>query len=89
MLAATAEQRIAFVPYFPLGGFSPLQSDVLDSIAKRLGATPTAVALAWLLQHSPNIMLIPGTSSVDHLRQNIAGAALALPPDAVAELDAI
>jgi len=89
VLAATAEQRIAFVPYFPLGGFSPLQSDVLDSIAKRLGATPTAVALAWLLQHSPNIMLIPGTSSVDHLRQNIAGAALALPPNAVAELDAI
>jgi pyridoxine 4-dehydrogenase len=89
VLAAAAEQRIAFVPYFPLGGFSPLQSDVLDSIAKRLGATPTAVALSWLLQHSPNIMLIPGTSSVDHLRQNIAGAALALPPDAVAELDAI
>ena len=89
VVAATAEQRIAFVPYFPLGGFSPLQSDVLDSIAKRLGASPTAVALSWLLQHSPNIMLIPGTSSVDHLRQNIAGAALALPPDAVAELDAI
>jgi len=89
VLAAAAEQRIAFVPYFPLGGFSPLQSDVLDSIAKRLGATPTAVALAWLLQHSPNVMLIPGTSSVDHLRQNIAGAALALPPDVVAELDAI
>jgi aryl-alcohol dehydrogenase-like predicted oxidoreductase len=89
VLAAAAEQRIAFVPYFPLGGFSPLQSDVLDSIAKRLGATPTAVALSWLLQHSPNTMLIPGTSSVDHLRQNIAGAALALPPDAVAELDAI
>jgi pyridoxine 4-dehydrogenase len=91
VLAAAAEQRIAFVPYFPLGGFSPLQSDGLDSIAKRLGATPTAVALSWLLQHSPNIMLIPGTSSVDHLRQNIAGAALALPlpPDAVAELDAI
>jgi aryl-alcohol dehydrogenase-like predicted oxidoreductase len=89
VLAAAAEQRIAFVPYFPLGGFSPLQSDGLDSIAKRLGATPTAVALSWLLQHSPNIMLIPGTSSVDHLRQNIAGAALALPSDAVAELDAI
>jgi aryl-alcohol dehydrogenase-like predicted oxidoreductase len=81
VLAAAAEQRIAFVPYFPLGGFSPLQSDVLDSIAKRLGASPTAVALSWLLQHSPNIMLIPGTSSVDHLRQNIAGAALALPPE--------
>ena len=89
VLAATAEQRIAYVPYFPLGGFSPLQSDVLESVAKRLGATPTAVALSWLLQHSPNIMLIPGTSSVAHLRENIAGAALTLPADAVAELDAI
>ena len=89
VLAATAEQHIAYVPYFPLGGFSPLQSDVLESVAKRLGATQTAVALSWLLQHSPNIMLIPGTSSVAHLRENIAGAALALPPDAVAELDAI
>ena len=89
VLAATAEQHIAYVPYFPLGGFSPLQSDVLESVAKRLGATPTAVALSWLLQHSPNILLIPGTSSVDHLRENIAGAALPLPPDAVAELDAI
>jgi aryl-alcohol dehydrogenase-like predicted oxidoreductase len=88
-LAATAEQGIAYVPYFPLGGFSPLQSDVLESVARRLGATPTAVALSWLLQHSPNVMLIPGTSSVDHLRENIAGAALALPPEAVAELDAI
>jgi aryl-alcohol dehydrogenase-like predicted oxidoreductase len=73
----------------PLGGFSPLQSDVLESVAKRLGATPTAVAQSWLLQHSPNIMLIPGTSSVAHLRENIAGAALTLPADAVAELDAI
>jgi len=89
VLAATAGQHIAYVPYFPLGGFSPLQSDVLDSVAKRLGATPIAVAESWLLQHSPNIMLIPGTSSVAHLRENIAGAALALPPDAVAELDAI
>jgi pyridoxine 4-dehydrogenase len=89
MLAATAEQNIAYVPYFPLGGFSPLQSDVLESVAKRLGATTTAVAQSWLLQHSPNIMLIPGTSSVAHLRENIAGAALALPDDAVAELDAI
>jgi aryl-alcohol dehydrogenase-like predicted oxidoreductase len=89
VLAATAEQHIAFVPYFPLGGFSPLQSDVLESVAKRLGATPTAVAQSWLLQHSPNIMLIPGTSSVAHLRENIAGAALTLPADAVAELDAI
>jgi len=89
VLAATAEQHIAYVPYFPLGGFSPLQSDVLDSVAKRLSATPTAIAQSWLLQHSPNIMLIPGTSSVAHLRENIAGAALALPDDAVAELDAI
>jgi aryl-alcohol dehydrogenase-like predicted oxidoreductase len=77
------------VPYFPLGGFSPLQSDVLESVAKRLGATSTAVAQSWLLQHSPNILLIPGTSSVTHLRENIDGAALSLPPDAVAELDAI
>ena len=89
VLAATAEQHIAYVPYFPLGGFSPLQSDVLESVAKRLSATPTAIAQSWLLQHSPNIMLIPGTSSVAHLRENIAGAALALPDDAVAELDAI
>ena len=89
VLAATAAHGIAYVPYFPLGGFSPLQSDVLKSVAERLNATPTAVAQAWLLQHSPNILLIPGTSSPDHLRQNIAGAALALPPDAVAELDAI
>jgi aryl-alcohol dehydrogenase-like predicted oxidoreductase len=89
VLAATAEQHIAYVPYFPLGGFSPLQSDVLESVAKRLGATPMAVAESWLLQHSPNIMLIPGTSSVAHLRENIAGAALSLPPDAVAELDTI
>ena len=89
VLAATAEQHIADVPYFPLSSFSPLRSDVLESVAKRLGATPTAVAQSWLLQHSPNIMLIPGTSSVAHLRENIAGAALSLPPDAVAELDTI
>jgi aryl-alcohol dehydrogenase-like predicted oxidoreductase len=89
VLAATAGQDIAYVPYFPVGGFSPLQSDVLESVAKQLGATSHAVAQFWLLQHSPNIMLIPGTSSVDHLRENVAGAALALPPDAVAELDAI
>ena len=87
--AATAGQHIAYVPYFPLGGFSPLQSDVLESVAKRLGATPIAVAQSWLLQHSPNIMLIPGTSSVAHLRKNITGAALTLPAEAVAELDAI
>jgi pyridoxine 4-dehydrogenase len=89
VLAATAGQQIAYVPYFPLGGFSSLQSGVLESVARRLGASTTAVALSWLLQHSPNIMLIPGTSSVAHLRENIAGAALTLPADAIAELDAI
>jgi pyridoxine 4-dehydrogenase len=85
----TAQQGIAYVPYFPLGGFSPLQSDALESVAKRLDATPMSVALAWLLQRSPNILLIPGTSSVDHLRENVAGAGLELPEDAIAELDAI
>ena len=85
----TARQGIAFVPYFPLGGFSPLQSEALEAVAKRLDATPLAVALAWLLQRSPNILLIPGTSSVAHLRENVAGAGLELPGDAIAELDAI
>jgi aryl-alcohol dehydrogenase-like predicted oxidoreductase len=89
VLAATAAQGIAYVPYFPLGGFSPLQSSVLDQVAKRLDATPFAVAQAWLLQHSPNIMLIPGTSSVAHLRENVAGAGMTLPADAIAELDAL
>ena len=89
LVDSLAAQGIAFVPYFPLGGFSPLQSDALNSVAKRLDATPLAVALAWLLQRSPNILLIPGTSSVDHLRENVAGAGLDLPADAVAELDAI
>jgi pyridoxine 4-dehydrogenase len=85
----TAAQGIAFVPYFPLGGFSPLQSRELDAVAERLGATPLAVALAWLLQRSPNMLLIPGTSSVEHLRENVAGAGLELPADALAELDGI
>jgi aryl-alcohol dehydrogenase-like predicted oxidoreductase len=85
----TAGQDIAYVPYFPLGGFSPLQSATLEKVAERLGATPMAVALAWLLQRSPNILLIPGTSSVEHLRENIASAALRLPADAIAELDAV
>ncbi|MFI5836609.1 aldo/keto reductase family oxidoreductase [Micromonospora sp. NPDC051300] len=85
----TARQGVAFVPYFPLGGFSPLQSGSLDRVAKRLESTPMAVALAWLLHRSPNILLIPGTSSVAHLRENVAGAALDLPADALAELDAI
>jgi pyridoxine 4-dehydrogenase len=85
----TARQGIAFVPYFPLGGFSPLQSDTLGAVAARLGATPMAVALAWLLQRSPNMLLIPGTSSVAHLRSNVASASLTLDADTVAELDAI
>jgi pyridoxine 4-dehydrogenase len=89
LLELTATQGIAFVPYFPLGGFSPVQSDALTAVAERLGATRMAVALAWLLQRSPNVLLIPGTSSVDHLRENVAGAGLELPADAVAELDAI
>jgi aryl-alcohol dehydrogenase-like predicted oxidoreductase len=85
----TAREGIAYVPYFPLGGFTPLQSGTLASVAERLGATPLAVALAWLLHRSPNILLIPGTSSVAHLRDNIAGAGLQLPEDAIAELDAV
>ncbi len=84
-----AAEGIAFVPYFPLGGFSPIQSGVLESSAARLGATPMQIALAWLLQRSGNILLIPGTSSVRHLRENLAAASLDLPPDAVAELDGI
>ncbi|WP_338767206.1 aldo/keto reductase family oxidoreductase [Massilia sp. METH4] len=84
-----AAAGIAYVPFFPLGGFSPLQSNTLTAVAARLDATPMAVAIAWLLQRAPNILLIPGTSSIAHLRQNIAAAALALPADAVAELDAI
>jgi pyridoxine 4-dehydrogenase len=85
----TARQGVAFVPYFPLGGFSPLQSDELELVAKGLGTTPMAVALAWLLHRSPNVLLIPGTSSVAHLRENVAAAALDLPADATAALDAI
>ncbi|GAB2473718.1 aldo/keto reductase family oxidoreductase [Jatrophihabitans fulvus] len=84
-----ARQGIAYVPYFPLGGFSPLQSETLDDIAARLGTRPMAVALAWLLQRSPNILLIPGTSSVDHLHENVAGAGLDLPAEVITELDAI
>src|SRR5437899_6568747 len=84
-----AEQGIAYVPYFPLGGFSPLQSDELKSVATRLDATPMAVALAWLLQRSPNILLIPGTSSVAHLRDNVTGAALPLSEDELTELNSI
>lgn len=82
-----AAQGIAYVPYFPLGGFSPLQSERLSAIAAGLGATPMAVAIAWLLQRSPNILLIPGTSSLAHLRENVAAASLTLPEEVVAELD--
>src|SRR4029077_1129761 len=67
-----ARDGIAYVPFFPLGGFSPLQSSILSDVAPRLGATPTQVALAWLLRHDPNILLIPGTSSLAHLRENLA-----------------
>jgi pyridoxine 4-dehydrogenase len=77
------------VPFFPLGGFSPLQSAALSNVAARLDATPMAVALAWLLQRSPNILLIPGTSSAAHLRENVAGAGLSLSGKEVAELDKI
>ncbi|WP_326558605.1 aldo/keto reductase family oxidoreductase [Micromonospora sp. NBC_01796] len=89
LIDALTEQGIAYVPYFPLGGFSPLQSSVLSTVAARLGATPMSVALAWLLQRSPNILLIPGTSSTTHLRENIAGAALPLSAEDLADLDKI
>jgi aryl-alcohol dehydrogenase-like predicted oxidoreductase len=84
-----ARENIAYVPFFPLGGFTPLQSSTLSSVAQRLGATPMQVALAWLLQRSPNVLLIPGTSSLAHLRENLAAGALALPAEALAELDGI
>jgi len=89
LIDALAAQDIAYVPYFPLGGFSPLQSDELGSVATRLAATPMAVALAWLLHRSPNILLIPGTSSVAHLRENVTGAALTLSEDELTELNRI
>jgi pyridoxine 4-dehydrogenase len=89
LIDSLAAQGIAYVPYFPLGGFTPLQSDELNAVATRLGATPMAVALAWLLQRSPNILLIPGTSSVAHLRENLNGAALTLSEDQLTELDSI
>src|SRR3984885_10314081 len=84
-----AAQGIAYVPYFPLGGFSPLQSAALDAAAASVQATPMQVALAWLLQRAPNILLIPGTSSVGHLRENLAAATLELPPETITELDQI
>jgi len=84
-----AGEGIAYVPYFPLGGFSPLQSEKLSAVAARNGATPMAVALAWLLRRAPNVLLIPGTSSVAHLRENVTGAGLELSDEDVAELDSI
>jgi len=87
LIDSLAAQFIAYVPYFPLGGLSPLQSEELSAVAARLHATPIAVALAWLLNRAPNILLIPGTSSVEHLRENIGGAALTLPEDELANLD--
>ena len=89
LIESLAGQDIAYVPYFPLGGFSPLQSDTLEAVAARLEATPMAVALAWLLQRSPNVLLIPGTSSVAHLRENVSGAALEIPGEELALLDQI
>ncbi|RUU29675.1 aldo/keto reductase family oxidoreductase [Mesorhizobium sp. M6A.T.Ce.TU.016.01.1.1] len=84
-----ARDGIAYVPFFPLGGFNPLQSSTLSGVAQRLGATPMQVALAWLLRRAPNILLIPGTSSVAHLRENLAAAELELTEDAVSELDGV
>ncbi len=84
-----AGHGIAYVPFFPLGGFTPLQSSELDAVATELQATPMQVALAWLLQRSPNILLIPGTSSVEHLRENLSAATLQLPSEMVARLDSI
>ncbi|MBO0778953.1 MAG: aldo/keto reductase family oxidoreductase [Ktedonobacteraceae bacterium] len=89
LVDSLAAQGIAYVPYFPLGGFSPLQSDRLEAVATRLGVTPMTVALAWLLQRSPNILLIPGTSSVAHLRDNVSAAALTLSEDDLAELNGV
>jgi len=84
-----ATQGVAYVPFFPLGGFTPLQSSELDAVAESMSATPMQVALAWLLHRAPNILLIPGTSSVKHLRENLQAAALQLSPEAIAKLDSI
>jgi len=89
LIDSLESQGIAYVPYFPLGGFTPLQSDVLAAVARRRDVAPMAVALAWLLQRSPNILLIPGTSSVEHFHDNLTGASLRLSPEDVTELDTI
>lgn len=87
LIDALARDGIPYVPFFPLGGFTPLQSSALSAVAERLGATPMQVAIAWLLQRAPNILLIPGTSSVAHLRENLAAAELVLPADALETLN--
>jgi aryl-alcohol dehydrogenase-like predicted oxidoreductase len=84
-----ARQNIAYVPFFPLGGFTPLQSSTLSEVAGRLGVTPMQVALAWLLHRSPTILLIPGTSSLAHLRENLAAGELTLSPETLVELDGV
>ena len=89
LIGDLAREGIAYVPYFPLGGFTPLQSSTLSEVARRLGATPMQVALAWLLRRAPNLLLIPGTSSVAHLRENLAAAGLDLPDDAALALEGI
>ncbi|MGA7217261.1 MAG: aldo/keto reductase family oxidoreductase [Candidatus Sulfotelmatobacter sp.] len=89
LIADLAREGIAYVPFFPLGGFTPLHSDTLSNVAARLGATPMQVALAWLLHRSPNILVIPGTSSIDHLRENLQSSRLQIPGEAIAELDSI
>ena len=89
LIDSLADHGIGYVPFFPLGGFTPLQSETLSNVAARLNARPMSVALAWLLQRSPNILLIPGTSSVEHLRENVAAAGLQLPDEAIKELNAI
>jgi pyridoxine 4-dehydrogenase len=89
LIADLAQQGIAYVPFFPLGGFTPLQSSTLSEVAKRLEATPMQVALAWLLQRAPNILLIPGTSSVAHLKENLAAGQLMLSPQTLVQLDSI
>ncbi len=89
LIADLARDGIAYVPFFPLGGFSPLQSGTLSEAASRLDATPMQVALAWLLHRSPNILVIPGTSSLNHLRENLKAATLQIPAEVLANLDAV
>jgi aryl-alcohol dehydrogenase-like predicted oxidoreductase len=89
LIDSLAKQGTAYVPFFPLGGFSPLQSSILSNVAARLGATPMQVALGWLLRRAPNVLLIPGTSSLGHLRENLAAAELDLPADVIKELDGV